>query len=109
MDNTKPKLLPQYPKVEVDQGTIVIIDENDHRIVWGEEDPERAMEIAQEIEEGLQSLAHVKYRLIETFEELAQELSDAEVPRETRAEYIWEAYWDIHRKLPQLLERLLTE
>jgi len=93
----------------VDQGAIIIIDENEDRTVWDVvDDPEKAMEIAQEIEKGLQSIAHVKKRLLETLDELAREMSDAEIPRETRAEYIWEAYWAVHRRLPQLLERLLT-
>jgi len=101
--------MPEYPRVEVDRGVIIIIDENEDRTVWDVvDDPEQAMEIAQEIEKGLQSIAHVKKRLLETLEELAREMSDAEIPGETRAEYIWEAYWEIHRRLPQLLERFLT-
>jgi len=109
MNKTKHGLFSKYPRVEVEQGTIIIINENDDRTIWDVlDDPEEAMEIAQEIEKGLQIIAHVKKRLLETFEELAREISDTDVPRETRAEYFWEAYWEIHCRLPQLLERILV-
>lgn len=100
--------LPPYPKVVLDGDAIVIIDENNERQIWDYESDHRlAEEVAREIEIALRSISYIRSRLLELFEEVADGLMENGVPADMMDWIIGDAYYDVSRKLPDLLTRLV--
>jgi len=66
-----------------------------------------AEEVAQEIEIGLRSISYIRNRLLELFEEVADVLMENGVPADMMDWIIGDAYYDISRRLPDLLTRLI--
>ena len=100
--------VPDYPKAFVEGCLVIIIDEEGKRSVWGREsNPLAAQEAAEEIEQGLTCIRHTRMRLVEALETTIRELGEVEVPEGLLVDSVCEAYWSIHMKLPNLVERLV--
>jgi hypothetical protein len=106
-DRIVQRTLPQYPRVVVDEDAIVIINEEDERVVWGYE-PDKAVaeRVAREIEVELRSIAYARTRIIEFLEELAEEFIGMDLPVGAFEGVIDEAFGDVYRKLHSIRERL---
>jgi hypothetical protein len=99
--------LPSHPRVVVDDGVIVVINENGERIVWDyEDDRATAEDIATEIEVGLQAISYVRSHLLDFLNLLTDQLLDFDVPIEMIERAIDDAYCDIYRRLPQITKQL---
>jgi len=99
--------LPEYPKVIVDGDVIVIVSEDGDRMIWDwEPDKTDAERVAEEIEIGLKSIFYVRSRLIDLLSDVVDRLTALDVPYEMLDWVIDDAYNDVNRNLPCLIERL---
>jgi hypothetical protein len=99
--------LPKYPKVIVDGDVIVIVGEDGDRMVWDwEPDKADAERVAEEIEIGLKSIFYVRSRLIDLLSDVVDRLTALDVPPEMLDWVIDDAYNDVSRNLPSIIERL---
>lgn len=99
--------LPNHPKVVVDDGAIVIINEKGERVIWDYEDDRAiAEDIATEIEVGLRSISYVRSHLLDFLNHVTDKLLAFDVPVEMIERAIDDAYCDIYRRLPQITKGL---
>ena len=97
----------RYPRAVVEERSIIIIDKNDERWLWGhKEEAETAARIAKEIESGLSAIIYARDSIIAFLGDLVDELTSLDVPEEMLAWAIDDTYTDIFRILPRLLDYL---
>lgn len=101
------RALPRYPYVVVDGDAIVIINEDDERIVWDyEPDKGVAERIAGEIEVGLRSISYTRSRLTGLLAEIVDELLEMKLPVEMLEGIIDDAFYDVYRELSSITSQL---
>jgi hypothetical protein len=97
------RALPRYPRVVVDEDAIVVINDDDERIVWDyEPDGAVARQIASEIEVRLKSISYIRSRLIESLTDIADELLEMNLPVEMLEGVVDDALFDVYRKIPSI-------
>lgn len=85
--------LPEYPRTDVRDSTIVIIYENGEEVIWGyEPNPTIAREVALDIELGLRAIDYVAFEITKKLSSIANDLVDFGVPYEYTNEYVAEGY-----------------
>jgi hypothetical protein len=108
-DSRRPSL-PDYPKVVVDDGVIVILEDGGKRIIWGhEKDSAVARGIAEEIEIELKTMSYTRRRLVEMLNDVVDELLEVEVPVRVLNDLIQDAYCNVGRELPCLIKGMISK
>ena len=109
-DRSRRPSLPDYPKVVVDDGVIVILEDEGKRIIWGhEKDSAVARGIAEEIEIELKTMSYARRRLVEMLNDVVDELLEVEVPVCVLNDLIEDAYCDVGRVLPCLIKGMISK
>lgn len=109
-DRSRRPSLPDYPKVVVDDGVIVILEDEGKRIIWGhEKDSAVARGIAEEIEIELKTMSYARRRLVEMLNDVVDELLEVEVPVCVLNDLIEDAYCDVGRVLPCLIKGMICK
>lgn len=90
--------LPIYPRVEIRGTSIVIVEEDGSEELWGHEtDMSKALEAAEDIQEGLRALNYVKNSLVNYINTLMENLIELDVPREHLDDIIYEGYRSLQK------------
>lgn len=90
--------LPIYPRVEIRGTSIVIVEEDGSEELWGHEaDRSKALEAAEDIQEGLRALNYVKNSLVSYINTLMENLIELDVPREHLDDIIYEGYRSLQK------------
>jgi hypothetical protein len=98
-------VLPEYPKVVLEETAIIICYDNGEREVWGYEPNKKiADEIAKDIELGLKAIDYVSLELEKKINELIEKLVSVGVPEEYVNDYICEG----GNKISKLFRTLKT-
>lgn len=95
--------LPIFPRVEIRGTNIVIIKEDGSEELWGHEaDRSKALEAAEDIQEGLRALNYVKSSLVNYINTLMENLIELDVPREHLDDIAYEGYKSLQKWFIQL-------
>ncbi len=95
--------LPEYPKVEVRETSIVIIEDDGSKQIWGQEgDRTRALDIAVEMQAELRAIHYVKNCLAVYLSKLAEDLEGFDISKEHLDEIIFEGYKSLEKWFMEL-------
>jgi hypothetical protein len=102
--------LPVFPRVETRGTDIVIIGEDGSEELWGQEaDRSKALEAAEDIQEGLRALNFVKNSLVNHINTLMENLIELDVPREHLDDIIYEGYRSLQKWFIRLADSEANE
>lgn len=95
--------LPDFPRVKVEGRSVFIIDEGGRESFWGEEETaERAREVADEIQFELRAMRYVRMKLTRALDEIAEDLSELEISRESLDKIVYEGCFGLQKLLIEL-------
>ncbi len=95
--------LPEFPRVVVEGRSVFVVDEDGRESFWGEEEtPERAREVADEIQLELRAMRYVGMKLRRALDEIAEDLSGLEISRESLDTIIYEGCFGLQKLLIEL-------
>ena len=93
-DGVEPYIqLPPYPRVEVVDDEIIILDEEGEREIWdAEKDHLKAAVVAKQLELELRAIVYVKYHLVNYLSKIARDLEQFNIPKENIDDILYEGY-----------------
>lgn len=95
--------LPDHPKTEVRESTIIIVYENGDEEIWGRESNDKiAIEVAKDIELGLKAINYSSMEIIKRLSDISEELISLGIPREYTNDYVSEGYRKVARWFKKL-------
>lgn len=106
----EPIAFPEYPKTLVKGRSVIILYEDGEEQLWNEEPDEiKALQVAEEIQWGLQLRYYVKDKLSRNMDEISESLIDMNVPLEEIEDIVFEGYRSLNKFFKMLWQPSLKE
>ncbi len=90
--------LPEYPKALIRGSSVIVLYEDGEEQLWSEEPDEvKALQVAEEIQQGLQLRHYVRDKLSRNMDEISESLLDMNVPLEEIEDIVFEGYRSLNK------------
>jgi len=96
--SNEPVTLPEYPKTLVRGNSVIVLYEDGEEQLWSEEPDEvKALQVAEEIQQGLRLRHYVRDKLSRNMDEISESLLDMNVPLEEIEDIVFEGYRSLNK------------
>jgi len=101
--SSEPVILPEYPRAEVRERSVIIIYEDGSEQLWSEEPDEvKAYQVAEEIQSGLRMRHYVRDKFRHHMDSISDSLLDMNVPMEEIEDIVFEGYRSLNKYFKML-------